>query len=57
MIIHKRLIMKQTDAKWLCEDGRNEDDANYMCPWKTGITIDQRDNSVCVRGYRTARYM
>lgn len=41
----------------LVKAGCKEDDANYMCPWKTGITFDQRDNSVCVRGYRTARYM
>lgn len=41
----------------LVKAGCKEDDANNMCPWKTGITINQRDNSVCVRGYQTARYM
>lgn len=41
----------------LVKAGCEEGDANYMCPWKTSITIDQRDNSVCVHGYRTARYM
>ncbi len=41
----------------LVKAGCKEDDANNMCPWKTGITINQRDNSVCVRGYRTNRYM
>ena len=41
----------------LVKSGCKEDDANNMCPWKTGITINQRDNSVCVHGYRTARYM
>lgn len=41
----------------LVKAGCKEEDANYMCPWKTGITIDWRDNSVCVRGYQTVRYL
>lgn len=28
-----------------------------ITPWKTGIYINKRDNSVCVRGYQTARYL
>lgn len=41
----------------LVKAGCKEDDANNMCPWKTGITINRRDNSVCVLGYQTARYI
>ncbi len=41
----------------LVKAGCEEKDANDMCPWKTVITIDQRDNSVCVRGYQKVRYM
>lgn len=41
----------------LVKAGCKEKDAEYMCPWKTGITINKRDNSVCVHGYRTARYL
>ena len=41
----------------LVKAGCKEDDANNMCPWKTGITINQRDNSVCIHGYQTARYI
>ena len=41
----------------LVKAGCEEKDANDMCPWKTRINIDKNDNSVCVRGYRTARYI
>ena len=41
----------------LVKAGCEEKDANNMCPWKTGITINRRDNSVCVRGYQTERYI
>lgn len=41
----------------LVKAGCKEKDAEHMCPWKTGITIDKCDNSVCVHGYRTARYL
>ena len=41
----------------LVRAGCSERDASNMCPWKTGIEIDRRDNSVRVRGYQTARYL
>ena len=41
----------------LVKAGVSERDANNICPWKTGITIDKKDNSVVVRGYQTARYL
>lgn len=41
----------------LVEAGVSERDAAYICPWKTLIVIDKKDNSVCLRGYRTARYI
>lgn len=28
-----------------------------ICPWKTGITVDERDHAVIVRGYQTERYI
>lgn len=28
-----------------------------ITPWKTGITVDKRDNSVRIQGYQTARYL
>ena len=41
----------------LVKSGVSESDAGNICPWKTGIEIDKKDNSVCVRGYRTMTYM
>lgn len=41
----------------LTKAGVSERDANNICPWKTGITIDKKDNSVVVRGYQTERYL
>lgn len=41
----------------LVKSGVSERDADLICPWKTGIVIDPKDNSVCIRGYRTAKYM
>lgn len=43
--------------KALSDAGCKDDDISYMCPCKTCIIIDEVDNSVCVRGYQTARYM
>ena len=43
--------------KALSDAGCNDDDISYMCPCKTCITIDEADNSVCIRGYQTERYM
>ena len=39
----------------LVKSGINEQDANNICPWKTSIYVDELDNSVCVKGYRTER--
>lgn len=41
----------------LDQAGVPHDRFGSICPWKTGITINQRDNSVCVHGYQTARYI
>lgn len=43
--------------KALSDAGCEDKDIGYMCPIKTAIIIDKIDNSVCVRGYRTERYM
>jgi len=43
--------------KALSDAGCKDDDISYMCPCKTCIIIDEVDNSVCIRGYQTARYM
>ena len=37
--------------------GVPHDRIGSITPWKTGININKRDNSVCVRGYQTARYL
>lgn len=44
-------------ADVLIKAGCNKDDVRSMCPWKTGITVDYRDNSVCIRGYQTAKFL
>ena len=44
-------------GKLLVQSGVSPDRIGSITPWKTGITINRRDNSVCVRGYQTARYM
>jgi len=41
----------------LVKAGVGEKDANFICPWKTGISIDTFDNSVCITGYQTAKYI
>ena len=28
-----------------------------ICPWKTEIIINERDNAVCIRGYQTQRFI
>lgn len=47
----------ETLGNALIEAGCDEHDVGSMCPWKTGITIDDRDGSVCIRGYRTEKYL
>lgn len=37
--------------------GVPHDRIGSITPWKTGIYINKRDNSVCVRGYQTERYL
>jgi len=44
-------------SRLLDQAGVPHDRFGSICPWKTGITINRRDNSVCVSGYQTARYI
>lgn len=44
-------------AKLLEQAGVPDDCIGRIAPWKTGINIDKRDNSVRIRGYQTARYL
>lgn len=41
----------------LSEAGISDNDIALICPWKTSIYIDRRDNSVVVRGYRCESYI
>ena len=41
----------------LSDAGVSESSIGSICPWKTGITIDERDHAVIVRGYQTERYI
>ena len=40
-------------AKTLEAAGCSEHDVDMMCPWKTGVEVDPKDNSVIVRGYQS----
>lgn len=44
-------------ADLLKEAGVPEQCIGNICPWKTGITIDERDHSIIVRGYQKERYI
>lgn len=44
-------------AKLLEQAGVPDDRIGRIAPWKTGININKRDNSVCIRGYQTVRYL
>ena len=44
-------------ADLLKESGVPEQSIGNICPWKTGIWIDERDYSVIVRGYQKERYL
>jgi hypothetical protein len=37
--------------------GVPNDSIGSICPWKTGITVDERDHTVIVRGYQKERYI
>ena len=37
--------------------GVPNDSIGSICPWKTGISVDERDHAVIVRGYQTERYI
>ena len=50
---HPSASLRQALKRAGCKD----DDIENMCPWKTTILIDARDNSVVVRGYQTERYI
>jgi len=43
---------------WLLEQaGVPHDRIGSIAPWKTGITINKRDNSVCVGSYQKQKYL
>ena len=44
-------------ADLLLEAGVPEDSVGNICPWKTGITVDERDHAVIVRGYQKERFI
>lgn len=44
-------------ADLLLEAGVREDSVGNICPWKTGITVDERDHAVIVRGYQKERFI
>lgn len=44
-------------ADILIKAGCDSHDVGSMCPWKTGIHIDEYDHSVIIRGYQTERYI
>lgn len=44
-------------ADLLLKAGVPEERVGGICPWKTGITINERDNSVIIRGYQTERFI
>lgn len=44
-------------ADLLLKAGVPEKNIDFICPWKTGISVDDRDHTVIVRGYQTERYV
>lgn len=44
-------------ADLLLKAGVPKERVDGICPWKTGITINERDNSVIIRGYQTERFI
>lgn len=44
-------------ADLLLEAGVPEESVGNICPWKTGISVDERDHAVIVRGYQTEKYI
>lgn len=44
-------------AALLLEAGVPTDKVGNIAPWKTGITINERDNSVRIGGYQTERFI
>ncbi|MBQ8095556.1 MAG: hypothetical protein IJ243_00500 [Prevotella sp.] len=44
-------------ADLLLKAGVPEKSVGNICPWKTGISVDDRDHAVIVRGYQTERYI
>ena len=41
----------------LFESGIPEDEIKNICPWKTGIEIDEQDNAVIIIGYQKRNYI
>lgn len=44
-------------ANLLLKAGVQKENVGFICPWKTGITINERDNAVCISGYQTERFI
>jgi len=44
-------------GRLLEQAGVPDDSIGSICPWKTGITVDERDHAVIVRGYQKERYI
>ena len=44
-------------ADLLKEAGVPEQSVGIICPWKTGIWIDERDHAVIISGYQKERYL
>lgn len=44
-------------ADLLVKAGVPSDRIGSICPWKTGITINERDNAVRIGGYQTERFI
>ena len=44
-------------GRLLEQAGVPNDSIGCIAPWKTGITIDERDHAVIVRGYQKERYI
>lgn len=44
-------------GRLLEQAGVPDNSIGSICPWKTGITVDERDHAVIVRGYHKERYI
>ena len=53
----RKFLGKYYDDDILYEAGIPEDDIRDICPWKTGIEIDEKDNAVIMIGYQKRDYI